>query len=211
MLAPSVQVSGAGVVGAGVLIASHPIPGSDARATYALTAWHVVRDLFGDPGLVPDVELLVYTADGAAREEAAYLVEHDADLDVAILRLRSTACMDVARPASLARLSDMRVFAPVYAVGCPLGNDPIPTRGEVVQTLHMVDGKRYWMVSAPTYIGNSGGGIFDAETHELLGLFVKIYTHGVVRPQIVTHMGLATPLGDVLDWLEQAGFAGLVR
>jgi hypothetical protein len=57
--------------------------------------------------------------------------------------------------------------------------------------------------------GNSGGGVFDAETHELLGIFTKIYTHGTLRPTVVPHMGLATPLPAVYDWLGQIGFAKL--
>jgi hypothetical protein len=65
------------------------------------------------------------------------------------------------------------------------------------------------MISAPTYIGNSGGGIFDAESHELLALFTKIYTHGTVRPMVVPHMGLATPLIAVYDWLDRVGYAAL--
>ena len=72
----------------------------------------------------------------------------------------------------------MQVFEDVYAVGCPLGNDPIPTHGKLSDTSHMVDGTKHWMVSAPTYIGNSGGGIFHAESEELVGIFSKLYTHG---------------------------------
>ena len=68
----------------------------------------------------------------------------------------------------------------------------------------------YWMINAPTYIGNSGGGIFDARTHELLGVFSKIYTHGTLRPTIVPHMGLATPLHEVYPWLAEEGFGFLV-
>jgi hypothetical protein len=66
------------------------------------------------------------------------------------------------------------------------------------------------MISAPTYIGNSGGGIFDAQTHELLGIFSKIYTHGNLRPTVVPHMGLVTPLITVYDWLERTGHGDLV-
>jgi hypothetical protein len=62
------------------------------------------------------------------------------------------------------------------------------------------------MINAPTYIGNSGGGIFDGQTLELIGLFSKIYNHGSVRPTIVPHMGLVTPLAAVLDWLEEQGY-----
>ena len=100
-----------------------------------------------------------------------------------------------------------KVFAPIYAAGCPLGNDPIPTRGEIASVHHEVDGTDYWMISAPTYIGNSGGGVYDEATHELLGIFSKIYTHGNLRPTVVPHMGLVTPLARIYEWLEAEGYA----
>ena len=103
----------------------------------------------------------------------------------------------------------MRIFDSIYAVGCPLGNDPIPTSGEIADTNHRVDGNTYWMISAPTYIGNSGGGIYDAKSGALLGIFSKIYTHGNLRPTVVPHMGLVTPMSQIYDWLESKGYAKL--
>ena len=44
------------------------------------------------------------------------------------------------------------------------------------------------------------------ETHELLGIFSKIYTHGTLRPTIVPHMGLVTPMNEIYAWLEQQGY-----
>ena len=37
------------------------------------------------------------------------------------------------------RVDAMKVFRPIYAVGCPLGNDPIPTRGEIADLSHHGD------------------------------------------------------------------------
>jgi hypothetical protein len=115
-----------------------------------------------------------------------------------------------ARLAPAGRIEQARIFEQVYAVGCPLGNDPIPTFGEIADVRHVVDGETYWMISAPTYIGNSGGGIFDAQNHELLGIFSKIYTHGALRPTVVPHMGLVTPLTAIYDWLSDVGYAYVV-
>jgi S1-C subfamily serine protease len=64
----------------------------------------------------------------------------------------------------------------------------------------------YWMVSTPAYFGNSGGGVFLAETCELIGIFSKIYTHGTYQPQVITHMGLAVPINVIHDWLDEIGF-----
>jgi len=211
LLGPTVQVSGDETVGTGVMLVGDTEPGSNETTTFVLTAWHVVRDLFaGSDAVSPEISVTVYAPGKRTTTEPAILVEHDADLDVALLRLRSTRRMDAgARLASRSKLGSVRVFERIYAVGCPLGNDPIPTYGEIADVNHVVDGQGYWMVSAPTYIGNSGGGIFDAETHELLALFTKIYTHGTVRPMVVPHMGLATPLAAVYDWLDKVGYAEL--
>jgi len=59
---------------------------------------------------------------------------------------------------------------------------------------------------ASVNIGNSGGGIFDARTHELIGIFAKIYNHGNLRPTIVPHMGLVVPLDEVYTWLAGEGY-----
>jgi S1-C subfamily serine protease len=177
-----------------------------------LTAWHVVRDIYGSPEKVNQpVHARIYLEDGTTTVEAARMVAYDSALDVALLKLDSDrAIPNGARLASRESLERAKIFDGIYAVGCPLGNDPIPTAGEIAATNHKVDGCTYWMISAPTYIGNSGGGIFDARSHELMGIFSKIYTHGATRSTIVPHMGLATPLSKVYDWLEGAGRPDIV-
>jgi hypothetical protein len=96
---------------------------------------------------------------------------------------------------------DVAVFTGIYAVGCPLGNDPIPTGGFISSLRNEVGGSNYWMINAPTYFGNSGGGIFLESTHELIAVFSKIYTHGKGKPVVITHMGLATPIHAITDWM----------
>ena len=211
LMGPTVQLTGSNTVGSGVLLGSRPGEAEGTWQTEVLTAWHVVRDILleaqGTEGLVP---VRIYRAEGGFDEEQATLVDHDPRLDVALLRLRSERRFEfAARLASRARLERVRTFDRVYAVGCPLGNDPIPTFGEIAETHHEVDGESYWMISAPTYIGNSGGGIFDADTRQLVGIFSKIYTHGSLRPTVVPHMGLAVPLQRVYDWLDRCGLAHL--
>jgi S1-C subfamily serine protease len=211
LLGPTVQLMGEETVGSGVLLASEQVPGTEDFTTYVITAWHVIRDIQTAPDNVnTPVAVTIYGIDGKIRPETAQLLKFDAGLDIALLKLNSNRPVECgAKLAPRAKLADVRIFEQIYAVGCPLGNDPIPTFGEIADTHHVVDGQGYWMISAPTYIGNSGGGVFDAETHELLGIFTKIYTHGTLRPTVVPHMGLATPLPAVYDWLDQIGFAKL--
>ncbi len=210
LLGPTVQVSGEETVGSGVLLRSRA-DADGAWRTPILTAWHVIRDIRPDEdtGEV-SVPVTLYAKDGSIDPQTALLVKRDADLDVALLELRTSAPLPHgAKLASRETLRRAQVFEPVWAVGCPLGNDPIPTAGTLSDTHHHVDGMRYWMISAPTYIGNSGGGVYHGRTRELVGVFTKIYTHGSARPTVVPHMGLATPLETVYDWLEHEGIAGI--
>jgi hypothetical protein len=211
LLGPTVQLMGSETVGSGVLLESERVGETDEYVTHLITAWHVIRDIQTTPGdtkqLVP---VTIYLQEGRLRPESAELLCYDATLDIALLRLTTRNPVPCgARLAPREHLQDVKVFERIYAVGCPLGNDPIPTFGEIADTRHHVDGQAYWMISAPTYIGNSGGGVFDAQTRELLGIFTKIYTHGTLRPTVVPHMGLATPLPKIYDWLESVGYANL--
>lgn len=208
-MGPVVQLAGDVSVGSGTLLRSQPVEGRDhVWRTFVFTAWHVVRDMQDDPAdpRTP-VPVRIYHADGGTRDEIARVVARHEGMDVALLELDST--VPVAEGALLpqpAFMAQVRTFHRVVAVGCPLGTDPIPTRGEVSSIDHRVDGQRYWMINAPTYIGNSGGAVFDEESGELLAVFSKIYNHGTLRPTIVPHMGLVTPMDDVYRWLETEGY-----
>jgi hypothetical protein len=212
LVGPTVQLQGESTVGSGVLLRSELIEQPDIYRTYLITAWHVVRDIqSGEDKAEMPVPVTIYGQDGRLWHETARLLRHHAGIDAALLVLNTTRRIDCgAELASPARIANARIFEQVYAVGCPLGNDPIPTFGEIADVRHVVDGESYWMISAPTYIGNSGGGIFDAEDHRLLGIFSKIYTHGALRPTVVPHMGLVTPMSSVYVWLESVGYAQVV-
>jgi hypothetical protein len=207
-LGPTVQLAGETTVGSGVLLESRPLTDGTFE-TLLLTCWHVVRDIQAD-GRGPDspIPVSIYAPDGSKLERQARVIGANVDIDACLLRLESVeAVPHGAWLPSRARLAHSSVYDAIVAVGCPLGNDPIPTLGNVSSMHHEVDGNRFWMISAPTYIGNSGGGIFGAADHRLLGLFSKIYTHGSIRPIIVPHMGLVTPLAEVYDWLEARDLA----
>lgn len=209
LVAPVVQIHGPFSVGSGVLLESRETV--DGAETHLLTAWHVVRDVQVDPeDPVTPVPVRIYLEGGGERNETATVLARDAVRDVCLLRLDSTRPVPHgARLASRERVERLATFEPVVAVGCPLGTDPLPTAGAVATPSHLVDGVRYMMINAPTYIGNSGGGIFDGNSHELVGVFAKIYNHGTLRPTIVPHMGLVVPLDEIYAWLDGEGFAVL--
>ena len=210
LVGPVVQLAGHSTVGSGVLLRVTPEPTTAHSRPFLLTAWHVVRDILADARAGEEaIPVTIFARDGSFFFETATLLDQNVGMDVALLRLDGS--LPTAKGAVLApkqRLGATHVFDQVYAVGCPLGNDPIPTRGEIVDVHHVVDGESYWMISAPTYIGSSGGGIFDADTHELLGVFSKIYTLGNLRPTVVPHMGRVTPRDSIHGWLESGGYLG---
>lgn len=214
MVAPTVQLSGESTVGSGVLLPSRPLDGDPTRfRTLLLTSWHVVRDIRAAAadadGPVP---IVLRDQDGRKNDFTASVVAHDVPLDAALLVLDTDQRLEHgAQLPSRARLRTARVFDPIVAVGCPLGNDPIPTEGHLSDLHHHIGGEPFWMISAPTYIGNSGGGIYSQGTRELVGIFSKIYTHGAIRPTVIPHMGLVTPLAEFYDWIDRSGAARVIE
>lgn len=211
MMGPSVQLNGRDTVGSGVIIAS--VRQTDGtHQILILTADHVVRNILAEKSESDDQSIPITLFEVSGRRElAAFEVASEAAHDLSLLSAISEApAAAVARLLPRDRADDrIRVFESIYAVGCPLGNDPIPTRGEIASLENMVAGANYWMISAPTYYGNSGGGVYLADTHDLIGIFSKIYTHGRRRSVVVPHMGLATPLPVIHDWLEAVGYGRL--
>lgn len=211
LLGPTIQIADESTVGSGVLLKSESLA-SGGHRTHVLTAYHVIRDILDDPAdTEQDIPVYLYKNDGKRRALSASILATNPGLDIALLELNSKEAFNYGAILPIrGDLAKRSVFDSIYAVGCPLGNDPIPTFGEIADTHHEVDGDAYWMISAPTYIGNSGGGVFDAQSFELLGIFSKIYTHGNLRPTVVPHMGLVTPMATVYDWLEEVGYESLI-
>ena len=197
VLYPSVQVSGRTGVGGGVIFHSRD------SETYVITAFHVVQKLVRKDGRDP-VEVRFYDKNGKSqRTMEGEIVLYDKQQDVALVRVAGTGRMsNVAKLASRETLSRIRVFTPIYAVGCPLGHDPMPSPGEI-STLHKeVDGKKFWMMNAPTIFGNSGGGIFLRETGELAGISAMICTYEE-GSMPVPHLGIMVSLETLYDWLDE--------
>jgi len=201
VLAPSVQVNGKGGVGGGTLLFSRE------DHSYVVTAYHVIqkvvtRDEHGEKR--EPIAVQIYDEKGAPADlVASDLLAYDEKKDLGLLRLRSSRTFpNVARLASRETLRRIKVFTPVYAEGCPLGHDPLPTVGEVATLNKDVGGEKFWMMNAPTIFGNSGGGIFHRETRELLGVSVMICTYDGAVSTPVPHLGILVSLESVYDWLD---------
>lgn len=205
MLLPTVQLNGQETVGSGTLIRSDKDAKTGETHNYVLTAYHVVRNILADTPRARSegMPVTIYTTDDRV-DVKGFLVASDKELDTAIVQLRTDRVFDnVAHVLPRDQAGLVKVWDEIYAIGCPLGNDPIPTKGAISSMRNVLNGTNYWMISAPTYYGNSGGGIFLAEQRSLIGVFSKIYTHGRGNPVVVPHMGLCTPITAIYDWLEK--------
>jgi S1-C subfamily serine protease len=210
LLETTVRVNARSEVGSGTLVYSRRR--KDRVHTLVLTAWHIVKDnVVGEGGPAP-VEIDIYDEHGKASEEKGTVVARHENLDLALVELEGDklvpATARLPRPADLDRLT---IFSRVYAIGCPLGYAPIPTSGEITSKEKELDGITYWMVNAPTIFGNSGGGIYAAESRQLIGVLSRISAYKNLIDVAVPHMGIVTPITQVYDWLETTDFAYVRR
>lgn len=226
MLYPTIQIKGNKTVGSGVVIYSEPEARSgDGRikdegsrvdvqkyVTYAITAYHVVKEILGSD--FPDAPLkdlrIMDPRDPLGMTVLSGTLEiYDSELDLALLKLGTDRRFEyVADLLPREEVERLELFTRIYAVGCPLGNNPLPTSGQISSKGKVVDGRIFWMVNAPTFFGNSGGGIFLSDTCKLMGVSSMIYTYTYETNQslVVPHMGLFVPLSMVYDWLDGRGY-----
>ncbi len=216
MIHPTAQLRGNGTVGSGVLLYSQEQPPERPGAevlctTFVLTAHHVVLEVTGDQvdsSEVREVNILVDAAADDVETFAARLVLEDRERDLALLRLNTGKRVDSLVEFMPAQdLAALDVFSPTYAVGCPLGNRPMPTLGEISSCSKEVGRQTFWMLNAPTFFGNSGGGVYYARDFKLIGISSMIYTYGKKTPSVVPHMGLFVPLRNIYEWLDEEGFS----
>ncbi len=207
MLLPTVQLNGEDTVGSGTLVKSAKNSETGEVENYVLTSYHVVRNIFADTPSAKEDGIAVSFFGTQATEDLADMVSYDEKIDAALLKLRSSVVyprVATVLPRGLA--AAVQVWDPIFAIGCPLGNDPVHSSGAVSSKANLLNGTNYWMINAPTYYGNSGGGVFLSESYYMIGIFSKIYTHGRGNPVVVPHLGLCTPMDLVYAWLDRDGF-----
>jgi len=194
MLYPTVRIETPQGVGSGVVISiEHRAKSIEQIAI--LTAAHVV-------GNQSTVEVEFFSPSVL---QSASVVITDTVKDLALLRLKPNP--DGHRDQTLvwtARLAprDYKpyLFTAVWVVGCSLGLDPRPSYGHItaIETNHEQRITNY-EVSAPILPGNSGGPVYDAKTHKLIGLavWVRVYDR-----QLITTMAGVVPISVIYDFIE---------
>lgn len=212
LMSPTVRVQSKTEVGSGTILLSRSV-GAGKAMTYVLTAWHIVSETEGEEGEAPSDEELPLEVDFYAkgeplRTELGKVVAKNEALDLALIQVRGYHVYETrARIPTRKALPAFKIFSKVYAIGCPLGYSPLPTSGELTSKDKELDGNHYWMINAPTIFGNSGGGIYIAQSRTMIGVLSRISAYKNMIDVAVPHMGLVTPMDQVYDWLDRTRYA----
>lgn len=225
MLLPVVRVRANNAGGSGTIIYSEPDADGE-YSTYVLTNHHVVDGLIKveekwstllkknvkmDVMSTAEVQQFTYRyqsrAVGASSIDAD-VVAYDKEEDLALLHLRAGA-----KPPAVAKLFPMghenklRLSAGVFAVGAGLGESPVITDGMLAGFGREMENREFWISTAPTIFGNSGGALFLASTHELIGVPARVaVTMAGFSAAPITHLSYAIPITRVYKFLEDQMF-----
>lgn len=197
-------------------------------STYIITCHHVISDALKietkwDPVLAQDrkrdvrqsvgVEFFNWKAVPHGKLPLtsgvfADIVAYDADHDMALLNLKLADPPSVASMLPESRIGEVVIMSPVVAVGCALLHDPIVTRGHVTHQGDIIELKDYWMSSAQTIFGNSGGAVFTDGEFQFIGIPSRIDIAGWGSP--VTHLGYFSPITRVYEFMKEQVFDFLI-
>lgn len=231
MLYPCVRVRSLKAGGSGTVVYS----GADAEGryhTYVVTCEHVVDDLIKvekkwDPLTKVDrrmevlnkarVELFYYEhlsrCKGSSGEHRANIVAYDKDEDIALLEVEryETPLEYVAHLYPENQTEAIHVMDPLWCVGAAMGHEPITTFGMLSFMDQEIDGKNYWMTTAQSIFGNSGGSVFryskERDRHEFLGMPARITVAMFgFSAEAITHMGFFVPITRIYELLEKNHF-----
>ena len=136
--------------------------------------------------------------------------EVDGGQDWALLRVRdkeNTADW-VANMFPLDDLDNVHIFDKSYAVGASLGHPPVASEGMITYMDDEIDSYKYWMSSAPTIFGNSGGAVYrwsdNRKRYEYIGIPSRISIQPMgFSADAITHMGYFIPIDRVYKLLDE--------
>jgi len=232
MFYPTVRVRTKKAGGSGTVVYSESY--KDEVYTYIITNQHVIDDSVHiekkwDPVLKRkvDKEILdtVYVeyfkynnyshtvGSFAVEADIVAYSEVDGGQDWALLRMRDTENKAdwVSNMFPLDDLENVHIFDKCYAVGASLGHPPVASNGMITYMDDEIEHYKYWMSSAPTIFGNSGGAVYrwsnSRKKYEYIGIPSRISIQPMgFSADAITHMGYFIPIDRVYNLLEDNDF-----
>lgn len=224
MLYTAVRVRTDKAGGSGTIIYSKKHPKNNKKyETYLLTNFHVVegsvkqekkwspllqRDIKSDVLAEVTVEQFDFeygSWEATTRGYKGDVMIYDKNMDIALVKIKSSH--EFSYVANLFPKDEeqerLKIFMSVYAVGAGLGHPPLQTKGELAGFDDMIDNYPYWLSTAPTIFGNSGGSVFLEDTMEYIGIPSRIaVTMAGFSVDAITHMSYFIPIVTIYKFLE---------
>ena len=228
MFYPTVRVRTKKAGGSGTVVYSENY--NDEVYTYVITNHHVISDSVHiekkwDPVLKRkiDKEILdtVYVeyfkynnyshtvGSFAVEADIVAYSEVDGGQDWALLRVRDKENKAdwVANMFPLDDIENVHIFDDCFAVGASLGHPPVASNGMITYMDDEIEHYKYWMSSAPTIFGNSGGAVYrwsgNRKQYEYIGIPSRISIQPMgFSADAITHMGYFIPIDRVYQLLE---------
>ena len=109
-------------------------------------------------------------------------------------------------PAKLSS-SILRSGDKIIAAGFPLGIGLVTTEGLLNYAYHETS-TQGWVCSAPAFLGNSGGGVFEAGSNKLVGITIQIMAVEYGSAQhFIYHMHIFVPISYIKSWITEITYA----
>ena len=134
----------------------------------------------------------------------ADIMAWDKQFDLAILKLQTSKQMPYVAKMYPKGLSEkIKIGMGTFSCGCSLGHEPILNDGRLMGKHDMIENERYWLSTANTIFGNSGGSDFLEETHEYIGVTARISGYQLgFSVDIITWMGFIIPIDTIYGFVD---------
>jgi len=221
LLYPVVRIYAGKAAGSGTIIYSEP--SGDEYETFVLTNHHVIADLIShknewDSVLkrkidkeyceIAHVEIFEYRnlshVDSTNRYRAD-IVAYDEDHDLALLKIQSPKKFEfIAKLIPRDNIKDLKLFTEIAVAGCSMAHEPFVNFGQLTFLSEIIDQKKYFMVNASSFFGNSGGALFLRDSGELIGVPSRITGIQIgFGVDIVTWMGFAAHSDRLYEFFDE--------
>lgn len=218
--------------GSGIVVYSRPRKGESKYETFVLTNHHVIGNLIEvtkkwNPGISRDVKVetraeptvelfgyedLSYITDAMGKR--ADVVAWDEQMDLALVQIKSTQPFEHVAPiiSQKSARDKLRIFTPVFQIGCALGVPPLVTEGRIGGFDFLIDNYPYTLTTAPGIFGNSGGAVMLQETAEVIGVTARMPVIFIgFGGNAVTHMMWSIPASTIYKFLEEQKYDFIVN
>ena len=234
MFYPTVRVRTKKAGGSGTVVYSQKNEKDGEIYTYVITNQHVIADSVHlekkwdpvlkrkvDKEILDTVNVEFFRFNNYSHTIGSFAVEADivayseveGGQDWALLRVRDKENKAdwVANLFPLQDIENVHIFDETYAVGASLGHPPVASNGMITYMDDEIDHYKYWMSSAPTIFGNSGGAVYrwsgTRKKYEYIGIPSRISIQPMgFSADAITHMGYFIPIDRVYKLLEDNDF-----